>query len=378
MPRVTEVDSSDTRLELMSPRDGLIPWQDRLDPNQEPIVSTPDEILPPMPPDENGIQERILCVEAEAAGRRLDVWLALRFPRHSRATLAQLVHIGRVEGLDRPLKPSSLLLAGERVRMWRPGMNPDAPPPPLPPVLYEDERLLAVDKPAGMLVHPSGSTFVWALVGLVRAARPGMEVHLAHRLDRDTSGVVLVAKDASANRHFKEVFRQKRIEKTYLALVLGRPEWSHIIVDAAIGRSLTSAIHLRMGVCPDGAQASTEFQVMARFNDFALLACRPKTGRTHQIRVHLEHVGHPILGDRIYGQPDATFVHVFEHGFDDWALARVRLDRQALHAWRLRLPHPDGRSIEIQAPLPEDLREVMRVGRLPRFALGDGGGLGGS
>ncbi len=306
-----------------------------------------------------------LLVDRQAAGQRADAWIAGRFSRHSRSAVVRLFKEGRVVGLDRPLKPGSILVEGERIRMLRPGLVPSSPPPSLPPVLYEDKHIMALDKPAGLLVHPTGSSFVWALVGLVRRARPGCPVHLAHRLDRDTSGVVLLAKDPRAKSHLSAVFSGQYAEKVYWAVVRGSPSWSSCLVDEPIGPALNSAIRIRVAVRPDGLPARTRVFVLARFRGMSLLACHPRSGRTHQIRVHLAHLGHPILGDRIYGQPDDLFLGILEKGFDTQALHRAGFPRQALHARAIRFPHPDGHPMEVRAPLAADLRRLLRAGAPP-------------
>ena len=321
----------------------------------------------PDPPDDDpseslpgSLQPLEAVVEPDSAGRRADVWIAARFPWFSRSAAARLIASGRVEGLDRPLKPSTVLQAGERLRLWRPRLRAEMPPPPLPPILHEDDHVIAFDKPAGMLVHPSGSTFAWALIGLARQARPGHHLHLVHRLDRDTSGVTVIAKDDGTNRVLKQAFLDQRVEKVYWAVVRGAPEWSTLLVDAPIGKAPRSTVRLRMGIHADGLPARTRFFVLARFSGLALVAAHPRTGRTHQIRVHLEHIGHPVLGDRVYGQPDDLFLHVLEHGFDEEACRRAGFRRQALHARILRFPRPDGGVVEVRAPLPDDLAALLK------------------
>ncbi len=329
------------------------------------MIDPPDDVDPDEEQDEpfeGAFQPLEAVVEPESAGRRADVWIAARFPWFSRTAAARLFEAGRVEGLDRPLKPSSLLQAGERLRVWRPRLVPGEPPPPLPPILYEDDRIVAFDKPAGMLAHPSGSSFAWALIGLARQARPGHHLHLVHRLDRDTSGVTVIAKDDEANRVLKHAFLDHRVDKVYWAVVRGVPAWSTLLVDAPIGKATHSTVRLRMGVRPDGLPARTRFHVLARFVGMALVAAHPRTGRTHQIRVHLEHAGHPVLGDRVYGQPDEVFLHVLEHGVDDETRRRAGFRRQALHARILRLPGPKGGFLEVCAPLPDDMRALVRGG----------------
>jgi 23S rRNA pseudouridine1911/1915/1917 synthase len=312
-----------------------------------------------LPPAPEGFQWEELCVGSSGANRRADVWLASRFPHFSRSAVARHFRAGRILGLDRSVKASTLLREGERLRFCRPELRTEEPPPPMPAVLYEDERMIAVDKPAGMLVHPSGGRFVWSLIALVRLARPGLHLHLVHRLDRDTSGVVVLAKDPEANRLLKEAFHQQASDKVYWAICRGTPRWDTLLVDAPIGDDTDSAVRVRMGIRPGGQEARTRLFVLARWRDRALVAAHPRTGRTHQIRLHLEHAGHPILGDRLYGQPDEVFLHTLDHGLDPWSLARLGWPRHALHARVLRLPHPDGGGVEIRAPMPADMRAML-------------------
>ena len=328
------------------------------------MTRPPDEDEPTEPP-EAAFQPLEAVVEPDTAGRRADVWIAARFPWFSRSAAARLFAAGRVEGVDRPLKPSTVLRAGERIRLWRPRLRADSPPPPLPPILHEDARVIAFDKPAGMLAHPSGSTFAWALIGLARQARPEHHLHLVHRLDRDTSGVTVIAKDDEANRALKAAFLNQRVDKVYWAVVRGVPTWSTLLVDAPLGKAEGSAVRLRMGVREDGFPARTRFHVLARFAGRALVAAHPRTGRTHQIRVHLEHAGHPVLGDRVYGQPDDLFLRVLDRGVDEEVRRRAGFRRQALHARILRFPHPDGGFLEVRAPLPGDLCALLRSEAFP-------------
>ena len=308
-----------------------------------------------------------LHVQKVDEGRRADVWLRTRLPQLSRSQIVRLIRERRVTSLSRPLKPSTTLQAGEVLQLRRPGLVPDSPPPPLPEVLYEDDRLLALNKPAGLLVHPAGPSFVWSLIAVARRNRPGVELQLGHRLDRDTSGVVVLGKDPASNRHLKKAFREQQVQKTYLAVCLGEPSWDYHHHQGPIGDDVSSEIRIKMGVTPDGAAASTEFRVERVLEGGALVSCRLHTGRTHQIRVHLDDLGHPLVGDRIYGQPDATFLHIFAEGFDDWALERVVIPRHALHAQELIVPHPDdGRPTRIFAELADDLKKIVQSGKVPR------------
>jgi 23S rRNA pseudouridine1911/1915/1917 synthase len=305
---------------------------------------------------------RRIVVSEESAGVRADKWLSLRFSRMSRTEAARHLKQGLVTSEWRPIKGSSPLQAGEPLRITIPGYAPHGAPPPLPTVLFEDARVLAVDKPAGLLAHPAGDLFVWAVVGLAKAARPDDKIDLVHRLDRDTSGVMVLTKDHDANVILKERFkaRARDLCKEYLAVVKGTVGWDERVVDAPITERSDSRVRLRRGVVEGGASARTTFTVMKRMSTgLSLVRCRLHTGRTHQIRVHLEHVGHPLVGDRLYGHPDEVFLSWLDDGETDAVRARVGFPRHCLHAWRLRLPHPDGGTVDLEAPLPADMQSLV-------------------
>ena len=313
---------------------------------------------------------RTVEIPERASGRRLDLFLATRFRTLSRAAAARAIRAGEVHSTERSLKPSSLLRAGEVLHIGIAGFAPDGPPPVFPTILYEDDRILALDKPAGLLVHPAGDRWAWAVIGMVKEARPDDRVDLVHRLDRDTSGILVLTKDPATNVWLKEHFRSRSeaLAKEYIAVVKGLPDWDHKEVEAPLGEHPSSEVRLRRGVRADGQRAWTTMRVLARTPEqgLSLVACRIHTGRTHQIRVHLEHVGHPILGDKLYGEPDDTFLEWLEEGATARVRARVGFPRQCLHAARLRLPHPDGATIELEAPLPADMAALV-AGQRPEW-----------
>jgi len=303
---------------------------------------------------------RVLNVLDRAAGRRVDTFLSMRFPSWSRSTFAKWIKEGVVQSDARTLKPSSVLRLGEVLRIWAPGIAPTEGPPPPPTALYEDDWLLAVDKPAGMLVHPVGQRFAWALIGLVREMRPGARIDLSHRLDRETSGIVVLTKHEDANRAMKDAFQARRVQKTYQALVHGVVPWEDRTVDAALGHRSGSVVQLRRGHDPAGETALTEVSVLRRLANHTLVECRPHTGRTHQIRVHLEIAGFPILGDKLYGQPDETFLSLLDEGATPALRAAIGFPRHALHAHALAFPHPhSGQVLKVRAPLPADMQTIV-------------------
>lgn len=302
---------------------------------------------------------RAVEVRQDGAGRRLDVYLAIRFPTFSRTHIQKMIRQGRIAIPGRDVKASSTLSLGEELFVTAPGLEPSGPPPPLPTVIHEDNRLLVVSKPSGMLAHPTGLVFVYGLVGIARAARPDDNIDLAHRLDRETSGINVLTKDKAANAFVKAAFKAKEVQKAYRAIVHGSPPWDDTVVDAPIGLATGSAVRIRRGVNPEGLPAQTRLTVEQRMGPLTLVRAAPRTGRTHQIRVHLNHTGFPILGDKMYGQPDDIFIHHLENGPDARVRQAVGFPRHALHAYQLTIPHPDGGSVTFEAPLPADMQGIV-------------------
>ena len=308
-------------------------------------------------------EQHELVADDEAEGHRLDAWLAQRLPSFSRSRLQALIDEGHVM-LDRArTRPSARLRTGQVVRVHVPAPAPAEPQPEDIPivVVYEDAHLVVVNKPAGLVVHPgagtSRGTLVNALLRHVRdlsgvggVLRPG----IVHRLDRGTSGLLVVAKDDETHRSLARQFAGRTVEKEYAALVLGAPARAAGEVDAPIGRD---PVHRqKMSVrAPRGREARTSWRVEERFDGAALLRVRIHTGRTHQIRVHLASVGHPVAGDAVYGgtRPPSSRRAAARD-------ALLALDRPALHAARLAFNHPaSGERLTFEAPLPPDLGAVL-------------------
>ena len=302
---------------------------------------------------------RPITVDPVAAGMRADVYLAQRFALYSRSGAAEAIRSGEVLSTSRSLKPASLLRAGEVLHLLSPKLAPQGEKPPCPPILHEDDHILAFNKPAGMLCHPVGQAFAWGVINLARDQYPGESLHLAHRLDRETSGVLLLGRSDAANRHLKASFKARSVKKTYLAVVRGQVAWEQQEVDAPIGDDEDSPIRHKQGVRSDGQPAHTRFIVRERQGSRTLVEVHPHTGRTHQIRVHLAHLGHPILGDKIYGQPPEVFLSLFE----GWDLpGRDELlehPRHCLHAASLDLTSPNGAPLSVHAPFPDDMGTAL-------------------
>lgn len=307
---------------------------------------------------------RELAVPEAADGMRLDRFLALRFPDRSRSWIVRGIKKSQVQTEDGiPLRASHTVLSGMMLHIYLPGIAPTEPPPPLPPVVYEDEWIVGLNKPAGLLAHPAGTNYTWSVIAVARAAWPGVRMDLVHRLDRDTSGIILLTKDLDANRFLREVIRERQGKKVYRALVKGLPEWDEKTITARLGNK-GGAIHLQQGVRDDGLDARTDVVVERRLPmkdrpGLSLVRCRIHTGRTHQIRVHLDHVGHPLLGDRLYGVPESVFLNIQEQGITEETVLLAGAPRHALHAAEITLPHPKGGEFTVSAPLPPDMQSWM-------------------
>lgn len=313
----------------------------------------------------------LLTVEPECAGQRLDRYLARRIGHRSRTWLKGLIREGLLSisqvqpGNSAPLrvKPSTAVQGGMEILIRQshkpqPAERGADPRHPLT-VLYEDDALLVVDKPAGMLVHPAGATFHETLIIQLRARSPDVPLHLGHRLDRETSGVLVVARGDEPNRRLKAAFKARRIRKGYLAIVRGLPPWERTLCEAPMGPG-EEEVRIRQVVREDGAAARTLFTVVRPVKGGALVACEPHTGRLHQLRVHLEHLGFPILGDKIYGTDGSPFIRFREEGLTPELEASLGHWRQALHAHWIELAHPmTGEWLRFTAPLAPDLAPLV-------------------
>jgi 23S rRNA pseudouridine1911/1915/1917 synthase len=291
-------------------------------------------------------------VPRERGGERLDRFLAEQEGVGSRAHAERLIEERRVrvDGEERP--KSHRLAPGALVEYPRP--EPAAAPPPAPAgelsLAYADEHLLVVDKPAGLLVHPvpggRGTTLV-DLLGPRAGGGPQERPGIVHRLDRDTSGLLVVARHEEAHRRLSALMRERRIERRYLALVRGLPPSRRGTIEAPIGRDRRD--RTRISLDSDTPRAAvTHFELEEALPRWSLLGVRLETGRTHQIRVHLAAIGHPVCADPVYGSSP-----------------QLGLERQFLHAAALRLPHPlrPGEVVAVESPLPDDLSAALERAR---------------
>jgi 23S rRNA pseudouridine1911/1915/1917 synthase len=297
-------------------------------------------------------------VPRECDGWRLDHFLKRRIGRLSRTRIQTIIATQVTLSDGRRPRSSASVHAGQIIHLDRP-----APVEPEVPrrfdVLFEDDEVLAIDKPAGLPIHPTAKFYRNTLTSLLRERYPGQPLQVAHRIDRETSGVLLIARTPGAASWLKRAFARRAVDKSYLALVRGQPPDSGVI-DQPI-KLLDTPTHLMMGAAADGLKAITGFRVLRRFAAHALCEAHPETGRQHQIRVHLASIGHPIVGDKLYGAGEAWFMRFCDQGIDPEMLAVFDgLARHALHAHRLTFPHPRTRApITIESPLPPDLSDYI-------------------
>ena len=288
-----------------------------------------------------------LRVGPDSAGERLDVFLAT--PLGSRSRAQRLIDAGAVTVDGRSVPKRHELAEGEVVRAeerdLRPDVRPDAAPAPFT-LAWEDEHLLVVDKPAGVVVHParghSSGTLVQALAGNAAGGEQVERPGIVHRLDRDTSGLLVVARSETVHRALKALLQRRAITREYLTLVEGRPPARSGTIDAPLGRDRRDR-KLMSTDTDDPRDAVTHFEVERALAETTLLRVRLETGRTHQIRAHLKAIGFPVVGDPAYGTP-----------------GRLGLERQFLHAARLAFEHPvTGEQVDVSSPLPADLRGAL-------------------
>jgi 23S rRNA pseudouridine1911/1915/1917 synthase len=330
------------------------------------------------------IIERHLLVTPDLAGLRLDHFLKAQIPRLSRTKIQEVVHTqlrrdtadARASDPDapessqvRPLRPNTTVLAHERYTISRPARR-EPPCPRTFEILHEDDDVLVIDKPAGLPVHASAKFYFNTLTRVMGERFPELDLQICHRLDRETSGILVVAKGRGTSAVVKKAFAQKRVSKTYLAVVHGDPPWPELAsdepdfrIDAPIRvagvNDPTPLTGVRMLTGPGGLPSLTLVRVLERRPPYSLLRCQPVSGRQHQIRVHLADAGYPIVGDKLYAHGDAIFMAFCDRGITPELAARFLLPRHALHAASITFPHPRGQPLTIHAALPKDLRALL-------------------
>ncbi len=300
----------------------------------------------------------LVSFTAETGGERLDKVIPAHVPDLSRATAQRLIKTGEVTVNGRPSKPSYRVQVGDEVAVRVPTEMPAPVVPENIPldVIYEDDVLLVVNKPAGMVVHPAYGHASGTLVNAVLAHCPQVadvggpdRAGVVHRLDKDTSGLILIAKDGVTRAALQRQFKRRRVAKAYLALVEGQVQPREGVVEAPVGRNKRQ--RKKMAVVRSGREARTLYRAIEYFADNTLLEVHPHTGRTHQVRVHLAWLGYPIVGDVVYGR----------------RRQRLLRTRHFLHAARIRFSHPvTSEEVEFEAPLPPELAAVLKRLRLGR------------
>ena len=294
-------------------------------------------------------------ISGDCAGLRLDQALARAFPQYSRSRLQAWLKGGHLTVEGASPEARRVVHGGEEVRLSPPqaaGESPPAQPFPLT-IVYEDAEILVIDKPAGLVVHPGAGNPDHTLMNALLAHAPALALvtraGIVHRLDKDTSGLLVVAKTIAAQTSLVRQLQARTMGRTYTALVWGSVRSAKGAIDAPIGRDARS--RTRMAVTDRGKPARTDYEVIERLPEATLLACKLESGRTHQIRVHLQSIGHPLVGDPVYRRG-----------------AKVRplggFERQALHAARLELVHPRTRRQRAwESALPDDFKRLLRLFR---------------
>jgi 23S rRNA pseudouridine1911/1915/1917 synthase len=330
------------------------------------------------PPVSERILEVRFVVEANYAGWRLDRYLCEKIQRLSRSQVKRII---QRDLENQGLKPSSPVRPGQSVVLHR-RARPEPTAPEGLPVIYEDDDLVVVDKPAGLAMHPTALYYQTTLVARIRALFPNDKPDPAHRLDRETSGLVVCGKRPEVTGRLKAAFASGQVRKSYLALVEGHPP-PELEIDRPLAMG-TGVVRVRVVVDEESGRPSrTRITTLQRRSSalgepFALVRAEPFTGRQHQIRAHLASAGFPVVGDKIYGPDEQLFVKFTEQRLTEEDLGKLRLARHALHAATLSAEHPCRREpMAWRAPLPEDLRTfferlgpISRAGRVPQVAEG--------
>jgi 23S rRNA pseudouridine1911/1915/1917 synthase len=304
-------------------------------------------------------------VEEDFHGYRLDHYLKRKIRRLSRTKIQTIIATQLVGPDGRRMKPHSPVRAGDRLVIHRPA-RPEPPAPRRFDVVLEDPDFVVIDKPAGLAVHATARYFFTTLTRLLAEKYPGMGMQICHRLDRETSGCLVVARGRDIASKLKGAFERRAVEKTYVALVHGAPSWDEHTIDMplALAPPERSRLKIRMEPREGGLPAVTRVRVLERRSgNMALVECKPLTGRQHQIRAHLAAIGHAIVGDKLYAHGEEAFIRFCDRDpltlTDDDVRAEFGMTRQALHAASVTFPHPrTGAPITARAPIPDDMKLV--------------------
>ena len=316
------------------------------------------------------IIERRFEVAPEHAGWRLDHYLKQQIPRLSRTRLQAIIAAQLRGPGGRAVKAAMAVAAGDVYVIRRPA-RPEPPCPRRVEVLLDDPAFVVVDKPAGLPVHASAKFYFNTLTTVLRERFGDPAPQICHRLDRETSGALVCARTRAAAAAIKGAFAAKQVNKTYLAIVHGQPAWDATTIDAPLALATTDddteLPGVRMIPRAGGLPSRTEVRVLERVGRYALVRCTPITGRQHQIRAHLAHAGHAIVGDKLYAHGDRAFRRFCDEGLTPELAALFELPRQALHAAEIRFRHPsNGSEVHVNSPLAPELRAFLdRAGAAP-------------
>lgn len=312
-----------------------------------------------------------LTVMVKAEGMRLDQYVHLHVADHSRTDIQKAIEAGRITVNGKPSKPSYRVRKGDRLWIDLPPPLHDIPVPENIPldILYQDASLAVINKPPDMVVHPAKGNWSGTLVNALHwhfrdqlSTEGGyLRAGIVHRLDKDTSGVILVAKEDAVHRELAWQFETRQIFKEYVAITHGELDRDADYIEGAIKLHPHDRQRMTVSNDPDAKPALSYYEVLERFRGYTLVKVQPRTGRTHQIRVHLLHVGCPVLADRLYSGRDRLLLSDL-YPETPGAEEVVLLHRQALHAYRLRFRHPRTQQwIEVEAPLPDDMRRTLEA-----------------
>ncbi|MCK4303309.1 MAG: RluA family pseudouridine synthase [Candidatus Eisenbacteria sp.] len=300
-------------------------------------------------------------IEPSADGTRLDRYLACRFTYRSRTQWRKLIRAGCITVNDACVRPSRVLRQGDAIN-YIPFPREEPPIDRRTQILFLDAHLVGVAKSGNVPIHPSGRYFRHTLLHILATEHPEWgNLRVVHRLDRETSGIVIFGRDREATEHLAVQFRRREVQKRYLALVEGRPPKARFVIDRPLGKAKGSRIRKAVGIQEDGISAHTDVRVLHQGDGWAWVEARPRTGRLHQIRVHLQSAGLPILGDKVYGRDERFFLKFINNEpLTPEESALLGLPRQALHAYQLVIRHPaSGERLSLTAPLPEDMAQAL-------------------
>ena len=345
-------------------------WLDPSDTDEESASDSPDwsldgrtvsTVVLPGSGERPSVIEQRFVVEPECHGYRLDRFLQKKIRRLSRARIQRVIH-GDCDLEGRKARPNMRVYTGQRVSFRRPApIEPEVPRDIR--VVYTDPDFYVIEKPAGLPIHPTARYHHSTLTAVLRERFPAEVLQVCHRLDRETSGLLLVARSSESGSKLKTAFQKRLVHKRYLAIVLGEldlPPGAEIVVDQPLGPA-DSVVRVKMAVrdvTAGGLPAQTVVRVLQRFSGYTLVECLPHTGRQHQIRVHLLHLGYPIAGDKLY--PDEELFMKWSDEGEAAIAGMLPLPRHALHAAGLRFPHPrSGEPVEVESDLPSDLGRFL-------------------